>query len=228
VTSDRGRVLDWDSEFWGVRIAEVDGPDAEAWARANAVACAYLLVAAEDAAAAHRAEEHGFRLMDVRVELDAEAATDAPQGIRPHSDADVERLRQIARTNHADTRFYADQRFPRERCDELYDTWVRRSAEGWADALLVADADGAPAGYVSVHEREGHGSIGLIGVDPEARGRGLGAELVRGALAWCSGHGLPECRVVTQGRNVGAQRLFQRCGFRTRSVGLWFHRWFDA
>jgi hypothetical protein len=31
--------------------------------------------------------------------------------------------------------------------------------------------------------------------------------------------------VVTQARNVPAQRLYQKCGFITRSVELWFHRW---
>jgi hypothetical protein len=32
-------------------------------------------------------------------------------------------------------------------------------------------------------------------------------------------------RVVTQGRNVRAQRLYQAHGLLTRSIGLWFHRW---
>jgi len=221
-----GRVLEWDSEFWGVRIAQVEGPEADAWGREHGVACAYLLVPGDDAARAQSAEGYGYRLMDVRVELDAPAAS-RDAAVRPARGDDVERLRAIARTNHGDTRFYADPRFPRAGCDELYDTWIRRSCEGWADAVLVAEADGAPAGYVSVHRREGHGSIGLIGVDAGARGRGLGEELVRGALGWCAQEGLAECRVVTQGRNVAAQRVFQRCGFRTRSVDLWFHKWFD-
>ena len=222
-----GRVLDWDSEFWGVRIAQLSSVDEDGWAQEQGVACAYLLVPSADAGQAHRAEAAGYRLMDVRVELDV-PVTGCPAAVRPHREADVDRLRTIARTNHRDTRFYADPRFPRDRCDEHYDTWIRRSCEGWADAVLVADADGKAAGYVSVHRRADHGSIGLIGVDGSARSRGLGEALVRGALDWCARDSLPECRVVTQGRNVAAQRVFQRCGFRTRSVGLWFHKWFDA
>jgi ribosomal protein S18 acetylase RimI-like enzyme len=33
--------------------------------------------------------------------------------------------------------------------------------------------------------------------------------------------------VVTQGRNVAAQRLYQRAGFVTASTQLWYHRWLD-
>jgi dTDP-4-amino-4,6-dideoxy-D-galactose acyltransferase len=221
-----GRVLEWDSEFWGVRIAQVDGPDVEDWASAHGVACAYLLVPSSEIATAHRTEDGGFRLMDVRVELEADAVASGAD-VRAARDEDVPTLRTIARTNHADTRFYADPRFPRDGCDELYDTWIRRSCEGWADAVFVVDGETAAAGYLSVHRRDDHGSIGLIGVDSTARGRGLGDALVRGALDWCAAEGLPTCRVVTQGGNVAAQRVFQRCGFRTRSVDLWFHKWFD-
>jgi len=221
------QILDWDSDYWGVRIARVGDPDVDEWAREHGVACAYLLVPADDSASAHRAEERGFRLMDVRVELDAPVAR-TEQPVRAHREDDVERLRAIARRNHADTRFYADPNFPRELCDELYDTWIRRSCEGWADAVLVAEAERSPAGYVSLHERGDAGSIGLIGVDAAARGRGVGEALVRGALDWCAQRGLERCTVVTQGRNVPAQRLFQKCGFRTSSVDLWFHKWWSA
>ena len=39
--------------------------------------------------------------------------------------------------------------------------------------------------------------------------------------------GAPDNRsVVTQGRNVAAQRLYQSAGFRTAAVQLWHHCWF--
>jgi dTDP-4-amino-4,6-dideoxy-D-galactose acyltransferase len=221
-----GEVLEWDSDFWAATIARVQQPGIDDWAHEHDVACAYLLVAAGDSQQARRAENEGFRLTDVRVELETATAR-SEQPVRPHIDEDVERLRKIARTNHRDTRFYADPNFPREGCDRLYDTWIRRSCEGWADVVLVVEAEGAAAGYVSVHRRGDAGSIGLIGVDTAARGHGAGEALVRGALDWCARQSLARCTVVTQGRNVAAQRLFQRCGFRTTSVDLWFHKWWD-
>ncbi|MGH3102481.1 MAG: GNAT family N-acetyltransferase [Gaiellaceae bacterium] len=227
-----GELLSWDTDFWGVRIGRVVGgtlpAGVDAWAAANAVDCLYFL-AGEEPVAAHDAERAGFRLMDVRVELARPAEAGGEHAaVRPFNPADVETLQQIARTSHRLTRFYADPRFPPERCDDLYDVWIARSCEGWADAVLVADDGGAPVGYVSCHadDAAGRGSIGLIAVDAAARGRGLGAALVRAAVGWCGERGLRDVSVVTQGRSVPALRLYERCGFGVAELGLWFHKWY--
>ena len=223
-------MLDWDSDFWGVRIGRVKevAPEfdaVDAWAREHEVACLYFL-SPDEPGTAVRAEEAGWRLTDVRIEL-ARPASEEPSSVRPARPEDEAPLRRMARANHRITRFYADPGFPDERCDDLYETWIARSLEGWADAVLVAESEDAPAGYVSLHARGETGSIGLIGVDPDARGRQLGRELVLGAVRWCAERGLAEVTVVTQGRNVPALRTFEGCGFRTTDVGLWFHKWYD-
>ena len=228
-------LLPWDTDFWGIRIARVDG-DAmtaegaaalEEWAAANDVACLYFL-AGEDEATPRIAEDAGYRLTDVRVALRrAPAAVETDGRVRAFAAADLPALRAIARTSHGATRFYADPRFPRARCDDLYDVWITRSAEGWADAVFVADHEGRPAGYLTVHEAGGSASIGLVAVAEDARGAGLGASLVDAAVGWAAGRGVPELTVVTQGRSAAALRVYERAGFRVESVGLWFHRWFD-
>ena len=188
-----------------------------------------MLVDAGHVDESRAAQQAGFQLVDVRIELHRPTAAErAP--VREHREEDVEALRAIARASHGDTRFYADPRFPRKRCDDLYDVWISRSCDGWAEAVLVPDEKGPAAGYVTVHvdEARQRGSIGLIAVAPEARGRGVGETLVRAAVDWCHGRALREILVVTQGRNVNAQRVFQRCGFRTSTVGLWFHKWYPT
>jgi hypothetical protein len=37
---------------------------------------------------------------------------------------------------------------------------------------------------------------------------------------------MQQATVVTQGRNVVSQRVYQRCAFMTRSAQLWYHCWF--
>jgi len=204
--------------------------DIDAWARTHDVDCLYFLARPDDPETVGIAQGAAFRLVDVRVELAQPSTETEPAArVRPYRSTDLETLRAIARASHEITRFYADLHFPRERCSDFYDTWIVRSCEGWADGVLVAELDGRPAGYVTCHGDPAlrRGSIGLIAVSAAARGNGLGRDLVLGALSWCRDHGSTEVSVVTQGANVGAQRLFQLCGFRTVSTGLWFHRWYE-
>jgi len=229
-------LLDWDTEFWGVPIGRVEGETLDAerlravdgWADETAVACLYFLADSADAPSAHAAEAGGFRLMDLRVELRRPVdGDDSLADLRDARPEDADALRAIARASHGVTRFYADPGFPDERCDDLYDTWISRSLEGWADGVLVAEVDGRPAGYVSCHlDESGTGSIGLIAVDAEVRRAGLGVALSRGAVAWCRDRGAERMSVVTQGRNAAALRTFQRAGFLVESIGLWFHKWY--
>jgi dTDP-4-amino-4,6-dideoxy-D-galactose acyltransferase len=233
-----GLLLDWDSAFWGVTVGRIGADtltadrwaDTDGWARAHDVDCLYFLARPDDPETVGVAQEAGFRLVDVRVELVRTAEANEPAGrVRSYQPDDLETLRLIARTSHSTTRFYADPHFPRERCGDLYDTWIVRSCDGWADAVLVAESAGRPAGYATCHldSTSNRGSIGLIAVSAAARGQGLGSDLVLGALCWCRDRGAADVSVVTQGGNVPAQRLFQQCGFRTSSTGLWFHRWYE-
>jgi GNAT superfamily N-acetyltransferase len=226
-------LLDWDTKFWGERIGRVRGAsvapieELDAWARANAVACLYFLADGRDPEAAHAAEESGFRLMDVRVELErpAERGALAP-GVREARPDELDQLRAIASASHGVTRFYADPNFADERCDELYETWITTSFEGWAAGVLVAEGEGGPVGYASCHLSGGVGSIGLIAVDADVRRGGIGVALSESAVAWCADRGAERMTVATQARNIPAMRTFARTGFLVTSIGFWFHKWY--
>jgi dTDP-4-amino-4,6-dideoxy-D-galactose acyltransferase len=126
------------------------------------------------------------------------------------------------------SRFYFDPRVPPEQTSELYTTWIERSVlEGFADHVLVAERDGRACAYITgKREPTGQGSIGLVGVGKDARGRGVGIALVHALLRLFAARGVTSVTVVTQGRNIMAQRVYQRCGFLSQSVRLWFHKWF--
>jgi ribosomal protein S18 acetylase RimI-like enzyme len=73
---------------------------------------------------------------------------------------------------------------------------------------------------------DGDGSIGLIGLSPHAQGHSLGSHLLAAAISYFGKRQAARLSVATQGRNVRAQRLYQKCGFATDSVMLWYHKWF--
>lgn len=237
-------LLRWDTEHFGVRVARVQperldasiADEALAWAASRQIACLYLLADSSHPETLRLAASRGFRLVDVRVTL-GRALEDVPPGpiprgvtLRPAMDEDEADLVPLAASSHSETRFHADGRFDVRAVDELYRSWMRGALRGrMADFVLVAEVEGARLGYLAGRTPgdDGTGSIELVGVSPRGQGSGLGRALVVSALSRFRRAGLRAASVVTQGRNVAGQRLYQACGFRTERVQLWYHRWAD-
>jgi dTDP-4-amino-4,6-dideoxy-D-galactose acyltransferase len=232
--------LDWDSEFFGLRIARVQPRSLDeettkgvlSWCEENSIDCLYFLAEASDKTSASLAEDNGFRFVDVRVAYERPLGQGNDFGersanIRPCVAEDIPVLREIAGSSHYDSRFYFDSRFSKPACDALYETWIEKSCMGYADAVLVAEVEGRAAGYISLHLKEGNvGQIGLVGVRAGAQGQGLGKNLISESLRWFAGKGVERVVVVTQRRNLAAQRIYQKFGFTLASVEVWYHRWF--
>jgi mycothiol synthase len=87
--------------------------------------------------------------------------------------------------------------------------------------LLVADrADPErPLGFCRVGiapDDDGRivGEVKLVGVRGEARGRGLGRQLVRWGIAACRERGVADVTLSVEGENANALRLYESLGFR--------------
>jgi dTDP-4-amino-4,6-dideoxy-D-galactose acyltransferase len=232
--------LDWDSRFFGVSIARalptrVDAATCDAilaWCRAQHIDCLYFL-ADDEADVKAVLERAGFVGVDCRVTLEravvAHAAPAVPAGVRCARPSDVPALRDIAAVSHRDTRFYADLRFDRSRCDELYRTWIERSCAGWADCVVVVEHEDTPAGYLTLHLRTpGTAAIGLLAVSPDYQRQGVASRLVDGAIAWLQNRSITSVSVVTQGRNDRSLAFYQSAGFRISATASWYHHWFST
>jgi dTDP-4-amino-4,6-dideoxy-D-galactose acyltransferase len=230
--------LEWDSQFFQRRIARLNRhrldqatmAECAHWCRQHRIDCLYFLADSNDLETPRLAEANDFHLTDIRVTLERvvipeDFAANSFDGFRHAREDDLRALRTIARTSHHDTRFYFDGHFEQEKCDLLYATWIENSFRGFAKAVLVAEADGEPAAYLTCHLNDQASQIGLVGVGEGHRGKGLATKLVRAFLSWSREQGARRALVVTQGRNLPAQRLYQRNGFITSSMDLWYHRW---
>ena len=50
--------------------------------------------------------------------------------------------------------------------------------------------------------------------------------IIRLAIEWFKNKDVRKIEVVTQGRNIPALRLYQKCGFQIQSLQIWYHKWF--
>jgi hypothetical protein len=241
-------LLPWDSDFWGLTIGRVvdetltreRAQEIDTWAEVHGVDCLYFLTSAEDAESILAAEDAGYRLVEIRVELrrargpvdwDRLPAQHESIVVRESRPEDLEALRRIALHSYYDSRFYIDPKFPRERVGELYATWVQRVMEGWrGETVLVAELGGSPVGFASVgKENRAFARTSLIAVDQDLM-KGTLAPRVSHALALALLRWVEERKVglrcFTQGRNVRAQRYIQRHGFFVHAISIYFHKWF--
>lgn len=238
MTEAPGKMLDWDTEFFGVPIAKIEGDHLTdeviaqvwQWSRDHRIACLYFLCAADDDQSVAIAEQTGFHLVDVRMDLSwrVQAVTnDSKIEVRRFQLPDLSPLQEIARSAYESTRFYYDHHFPRALVSGLYRAWITKSCETGADAVFVALHQDAVGGFITCRlEEPQRGRIGLLGVNETARGAGVGQALVKAAQRYFSDQAVDEVFVVTQGRNIAAQRLYQTNGFRPHSMHLWYHKWF--
>ena len=234
-------LLPWDTEFFGFRVARtrtlVHDENVMArvdhWCDENKIALLYHLTPSNEPQEMVFAHGSGFGLVDVRMTferslMESDETRWPSASVRAAVPGDLTRLEAITSGSFLDTRFYADRNIPRDKCDLLYRTWIWQSVAGKAGAVFVNDVDGDVAGYITcdVNGSRDVGSIGLMAVDRSRQRSGVGKALVNHALRWFAGEKVSTVNVVTQARNVGAQRLYQRCGFLTSAVEMYYHKWY--
>jgi dTDP-4-amino-4,6-dideoxy-D-galactose acyltransferase len=213
------RALPWDSEFFGFPVGTVEG-GTEAH-ELQAFECVYWLADVND----DRPAALGFTVVDERVTLERthfENRGTASPCERWAGGRCPPALVHVARTSHTDSRFFQDLRFPRERCEELFQRWLERDFTN--NLAWTIHRDGEPAGYITLVVHEDSTSIGLLGVVERHRGHGLAKALISQALVHSAHLGLP-CKVVTQGRNAAALKAYTSVGFTEVQRQAWWHWW---
>ena len=230
-------LLGWDSAFFGYPVARLSEQHVDAdlladafdWCKAHEVRCLYYLAPAKDAPSLLAAQEAGMQFIDVRLTLtrkiEERLSRTIEKSISPVANTDRATLLALAPHLARVSRFSADPRFGKETAVHLFETWLMKET----DTVLVAYTPEGIGGCITC-DVEPHvtGVIGLLVVAPDKQAQGLGLALCTMALRWFADRGCTRVRVVTQGHNVASQRVYQRAGFVTQSVEIWFHKWFDT
>jgi spore coat polysaccharide biosynthesis predicted glycosyltransferase SpsG/ribosomal protein S18 acetylase RimI-like enzyme len=237
-------ILYWDTEFFGVKIASLNTLRLNSrivkyaidFCQKEQVKCLYYLSDCHDALSVKLAELNGFHFVDIRLTFDnnlSDTYTYSKKNltyeIRESTINDLKACQDIARKSYLDSRYYFDHHFSRELCEKFYTNWVAKSILGETGNAFVAELNDEIVGYLTynLNENSSLGRIMLIGIKDSLRGTGVGTALIYHLLDLFQRQGVTRVEVVTQGRNVSAQRLYQKCGFKTQKTQLWYHKWFE-
>ncbi len=241
--NDLLEILEWDTRFFGFGIARITAErlyqaDVESIllsAKKRGIRLLYFIASPDDYETIQLVEQSQFHLVDIRLLLEH------PYDARPvpsprfpplhtislHAPADKElpALESIAIEIGFTSRFCFDRSFPPDACPRLYRAWIHKLLGDGRTRVTVAYRADEPIGLLACNINKNVGMIELAGVSSGARGSGVGTALVQNALDWFRDQGVPRAEVVTQGRNVPAQRIYQQMGFFTRQIMLYYHKW---
>jgi dTDP-4-amino-4,6-dideoxy-D-galactose acyltransferase len=232
--------LSWDSDFFGHAIARLTAPvlnkqvvrRAFVECKKLGIECLYARPDGNDQKSIEVAERNGFALVGTRVTYEREAARDRAKGegitVRTASVADRELLAKLTDDLSKESRFFRDERFGAVAAKRLYRAWVDKLLLNTSPSarVQVAMHDGACVGFIAANAKGGVVHIELVIVARSARGKGVGKALVDTCMRSYGKEGFTKFRVVTQGSNIPAQRLYQACGFRVTGMSLDYHKWF--
>lgn len=235
--------LRWDTEHFGCRIAranvhQVDRDllrEIEYSCRQQFIDCLYFLADASDQQTVRELQLNVFDNVDIRLTMQRPALEPTPDKVpanvcfRLSNESDFESLVGIVEDSYYQSRFYYDRCFGADKASLLYQIWLTKSlTSDFADAVIVAAVERKPLGYVTCHvnQESREGKIGLVAVSKSAQGSGLSQAMINYCVGWFRRQDIERINVVTQGRNIAAQRLYQRCGFLTSNMQLWYHKWY--
>lgn len=116
----------------------------------------------------------------------------------------------------------------RERAEEGYAWFLGTQLEEPDAVVFVAERDRRIVGYVyaTLEEqswkelREAAGFIHDVVVDGSARRGGVASALMEAASSWLEERGAPRVILWTASANAGAQRLFERLGYRRTMIEM--------
>ena len=237
------KYLEWDSNFFGFPIARLDGgrltkemaADVDLWCKTKGIRCLYFMTDFLDPSTVEIAQQFGYKVVNIRIELRLRIQDYrfTPQNksvveIRQGEISDLEFLLPIVDESFPYSRFIIDRNFDANRSKELYRIWLRNTfLKVPNDPIYVSLIDGRLVGFFTGSITGDTGIGELMAVSSLARGKGIGSVLLNAIINHFESRGVKEVIFPTHSQNIAAQRIYAEAGFKTASVSLWFHKWYD-
>lgn len=222
--------LGWESDFFQMNCAEVPEGTSQAldirmferfdWVQARR--------GVDDTKSIRSLEKAGFFLEDLRITFSkmlSHNCDTSKNDTFQASRSDIEAVRQISKSAFVEySRFVS--LVGAAKTANFYEAWAENAILGTHDDLCrVIKIDEECVGFVTLKcFKDGKSRIGLIGVVDRYKNRGIGKKLIASIENSALDLGCQEVAVVTEGKNIPAQRFYIRNGYNIDCIEYW-HYW---
>ncbi len=227
------RALQWDSDFFGLRIGRADiSTKEDALSLANRyeeLKKQYDLLYIFDPDNVGFAA-NGARLVDEKI-LYSKPCEPRQQ----YSDVSFfkqaspsEDLYRLALVSGGYSRFRLDKHFPKGSYQRLYEKWIESACPQQGtnkQILILPDTNDIVRGMITINHEGELGHIGLVAVDPDCQHQGIGGKIMSTLDGYLFDLGVKTLEVPTQKANTDACRWYEKNGFAIESITPVYHWW---
>lgn len=142
------------------------------------------------------------------------------------SEFNIYDLYELAYESGKYSRFKLDPKFSENQFQELYQKWIDNSIDSkFADIFLIFLEDAKITGFLTCKVGKGSASIGLLAVNQNQQGKGIGRILIHSLESYLHKNSVDILNVVTQSENNVAIDFYEKMGFELRTQKYIKHYW---
>ena len=236
------RILEWDSNFWNKKTSFVSClflnnkimKKINIFNKKNNVKICTYLCNCHDRQSVLIAEKNGFHFTDIKVTLDLDIdklnfynISQKSFRLKKATKSDIPKLRNISKNIYIHSRYYFDRKYSINKISKFYMNWVEKSVKSSFDdycLCLYHKKQVIAFSTIKIYNSK-KSSISLFGVDKNYMNKNIGSLMLQNTIFYLKKEKIKNIEVVTQGRNIVAQKLYQKNGFKTKKTELWYHKW---
>lgn len=220
--------LDWDSDFFGYEVAICNGftTDESDFLRIKNAPFKLIYIGLNQALP--MVPDHFF-FADEKIVFEREIGSDSFYKMDDCIELvfeNSEQLTNLALQSGIYSRFKLDPNFTNHEFEKLYSIWIENSLKREEHQRVFAYvSDSKVEGFVSISNKSGVLNIGLIAVDENIRGKGIGRKLIDAVCLYAQQNRFEKISVVTQAANENAMNFYYKNKFHVVSRTFIYHVW---
>jgi len=233
------KILDWDSDFFGTKVARITEQNLTAEQLTNLIYelqrkfVKLVYWSSDQKYNGNLIKRLSGNLLDNKITFAIDFNTvdlddfNSSAIVEIYSESmPLSELEDLAVQSGEYSRFAADPNIPHSKYIALYKTWITHSVtKKLAHEVLVIRENKHIVGMITLGENNGRGDIGLIAVNSKQRGKKYGQKLIYAAQQWFVQNEYRFGQIVTQEKNTPACNLYKKCGYSVEKIEYFYHFW---